>query len=260
MRCVFCERDSSASRSVEHIIPESLGNREHILERGIVCDGCNNYFASKIEEPVLSSIHFQNLRSRQEIANKRGNIPFEYGVFPEAGVPIALRASQDQGMSVGAWHEKDDTRFVRTLMDIRKGRFLVPYSMPVDERLLARFIAKIGTEAYVAKALKGGLSVDQLIGAQELQNIRRFVRQGDTPRIWPLNRRRIYQEDKIFLEGDFGYQILHEYLLLITDENEIYAVICIFGEEFAINLGGPSIDGYRRWLSANGDRSPLYMT
>lgn len=175
-------------------------------------------------------------------------------------MPIALRASQDQGMSVGAWHEKDDARLVRTLMDISKGRFLVPYSMPVDERLLARFIAKMGAEAYVAEALGGGLSVDQLIGAQELKNIRRFVRQGDMPRSWPLNRRRIYQEDKVFSEGDYVYQILHEYSLLITDENEIYAIICIFGEEFVINLGGPSIDGYRRWLSANGNRSPLYMT
>lgn len=65
MRCIFCERDSSTSRSIEHIIPESLGNHEHVLERGVVCDGCNNYLARKIEEPVLSSGYFKNLRSRQ---------------------------------------------------------------------------------------------------------------------------------------------------------------------------------------------------
>jgi hypothetical protein len=29
------------------IIPEALGNSEHVRPRGEVCDGCNNYFASK---------------------------------------------------------------------------------------------------------------------------------------------------------------------------------------------------------------------
>lgn len=260
MWCVFCEHDASTSRSVEHIIPESLGNKEHILERGIVCDKCNNYFASKIEEPVLSSINFQNLRSRQGIANKRGIIPFQYGICPQAGVPIALRTSLDQGTSVGAWHEKDDARFVRTLMGISKGTFLVPLSMPIDDRLLARFIAKIGVEAYIANALKGGVTVDQIIASEELKSIRRFVRRGDTPENWPISRRRIYDEEAIFSEDQSAYQVLHEYSLLVTDENEIYAIICIFGEEHAINLGGPSIDGYRRWLSANEDRSPLYTS
>ena len=256
MRCIFCENDASNSRSVEHIIPESLGNKEHILERGIVCDNCNNYFASKIEEPVLSSIHFRNLRGRQGIANKRGIIPFQYGVFPQAGLPIALRAS-DQGMSAGAWHEKDEARFVRAVMGISEGTFIVPHSMPIDNRLLARFVAKVGVEAYVANVLKGGLTVDQIIASDELKSVRRFVRRGDSPENWPISRRRIYGEEAIFFEEQASYQVLHEYSLLLTDENEVYAIICIFGEEYAINLGGPSIDGYRRWLSANGDRSPL---
>ncbi|QPB20201.1 HNH endonuclease [Rhizobium sp. 007] len=260
MWCVFCEHDASKSRSVEHIIPESLGNKEHILKRGIVCDKCNNYFASKIEEPVLSSINFQNLRSRQGIANKRGIIPFQYGIFAQAGAPIALRTSPDEGTSVGAWHEKDDARFVRALMGLNRGTFLVPLSMPIDDRLLARFIAKIGVEVYIEKAMEGDITVGQIIASEELKLIRRFVRRGDSPENWPMSRRRIYDEEAIFSEDQSVYQVLHEYSLLVTDENEIYAIICIFGEEYTINLGGPSIDGYRRWLSANGDRSPLYMS
>ena len=59
MRCVFCKADSSQSRSVEHIIPESLGNTAHTLPRCVVCDQCNGYFARKIEKPVLDSGMFQ---------------------------------------------------------------------------------------------------------------------------------------------------------------------------------------------------------
>ncbi len=34
MRCIFCREHSDESKSVEHIIPESLGNVEHILPDG----------------------------------------------------------------------------------------------------------------------------------------------------------------------------------------------------------------------------------
>ena len=53
MICLFCKENSTNSISVEHIIPESLGNKEHILPKGIVCDKCNQYFAIKLEKPLL---------------------------------------------------------------------------------------------------------------------------------------------------------------------------------------------------------------
>ncbi len=37
-RCLFCLEDSSSSVSVEHIVPESLGNTTILLPRGFVCD------------------------------------------------------------------------------------------------------------------------------------------------------------------------------------------------------------------------------
>lgn len=52
--CIFCNQDSTESKSIEHIIPESLGNDELILDKGIVCDKCNNYFSREIENPVLN--------------------------------------------------------------------------------------------------------------------------------------------------------------------------------------------------------------
>lgn len=74
-KCIFCGADSSESKSVEHIIPESLGNKEYVLPRGVVCDKCNNYFARKIEGPVLSLDGFKQLRFYNLIENKAGRIP-----------------------------------------------------------------------------------------------------------------------------------------------------------------------------------------
>ena len=73
MKCIFCKKDSSNSKSVEHIIPESLGNKSHILPKGIVCDSCNNYFAIKIEKKVLDKPYFKNVRYRNLITTKKRN-------------------------------------------------------------------------------------------------------------------------------------------------------------------------------------------
>ena len=77
MRCIFCKRESSDSKSVEHIIPESLGNKEHILGNGIVCTKCNQYFSLKIEKPVLEKPYFVSVRHRNLIESKKNRIPIE---------------------------------------------------------------------------------------------------------------------------------------------------------------------------------------
>jgi hypothetical protein len=74
MRCIFCKNDSTNSKSVEHIIPESLGNKNNILPKGVVCDSCNSYFGSKIEKAVLEMPYFKSLRGRIMIENKKGKI------------------------------------------------------------------------------------------------------------------------------------------------------------------------------------------
>jgi hypothetical protein len=82
MRCIFCGDDTSSSKSVEHIIPESLGNLDYVLPVGIVCDKCNNYFAVKVERPLLESSYFTQLRQRQGITNKKGRLPAIKAIFP----------------------------------------------------------------------------------------------------------------------------------------------------------------------------------
>ena len=80
-KCIFCNQDSTNSESVEHIIPESLGNEELILDKGIVCDKCNNYFSREIESPVLNLDGFKQLRFYELIESKRGRIPNSDALF-----------------------------------------------------------------------------------------------------------------------------------------------------------------------------------
>lgn len=67
MNCIFCHQPSDNSKSIEHIVPESLGNKKTVLWRGAICDKCNNYFATKIEKTLLDQPYFISLRNRNFI-------------------------------------------------------------------------------------------------------------------------------------------------------------------------------------------------
>jgi hypothetical protein len=74
-RCIFCKTDSAKSTFVEHILPESLGNHDIVLPKGMVCDQCNNYFSKEIESPVLNSGIIRAIRNSLQIPSKKGRIP-----------------------------------------------------------------------------------------------------------------------------------------------------------------------------------------
>ena len=255
MRCIFCAYPSAGSKSREHILPENLGNTDHWLPPGVVCDGCNNYFAVKIERPLLESTFFIALRHRQDIPNKRGQMPMVKGLFPLARIPVGVQRTPE-GIAMGTWRERDRDAFIRTLETHSSGRVFLPMEGPLDSRLLARFLGKVGVEIMADRLIRATLAPDELLGEPALDAMRRFVRQGDQPRFWPISRRRIYAEDAAF--GPEGYQVLHEFNLQHIEPSEVYAVISIFGEEFAINLGGPYIERYEAHLQSQGGLSPLY--
>ena len=54
------------------------------------------------------------------------------------------------------------------------------------------------------------------------------------------------------------YEVLHEWIFLYTEGYELYFVLALFGIEYAINMGGPYIDGYKQWLTEKSGNSPLY--
>jgi|HubBroStandDraft_5_1064220.scaffolds.fasta_scaffold89171_2 hypothetical protein len=47
-------------------------------------------------------------------------------------------------------------------------------------------------------------------------------------------------------------------LLQAPHSSEYYFILAIFGLEFALNLGGPEVDGYLAWLNCHEGASPLY--
>jgi hypothetical protein len=86
MRCLFCKEDSSSAKSIEHIIPESLGNKTLTLPRGYVCDKCNNYLAREVEKPFLEREDMRLLRFQEEIPSKKNKFLLLEGNWD--GIPV----------------------------------------------------------------------------------------------------------------------------------------------------------------------------
>ena len=92
VRCIYCLEASGASRSVEHVIPESLGNTKLVLPPGVVCDRCNNYLSRKVEGPFLNSFPIRKLRFDQALPSKRGRVPRLEAAAPGGGPAVLTRA------------------------------------------------------------------------------------------------------------------------------------------------------------------------
>lgn len=258
MRCIFCKKDSSGSISCEHIIPESLGNTTQILPVGVVCDMCNNYFSRKVEKPFLESGGIQELRSFRFVPSKKGNIPSLVGFMGE-GNPVRV-FPQKRG-PVKATIAVDSHLFEQLLR--KENAFIVmpTGSLPTDQTVVSRFLAKMAIEVLAQRLIGSGRSLqDYLIDNEEFDEIRDHARIGK-PKKWEYHSRRIYDagETRIIDEDNIG-KVTYEYNLLFTPQNEWYFVIALYGVELSINVGGPHVDGYREWLDSNNGKSPLFSS
>lgn len=121
MRCIFCKTLSDKTRAVEHIIPESMGNRDHVLPRGAVCCKCNGYFGRKIERPVLEAGLFRHIRSRMAVPNKRGRIPIlqDPGPVEKPGYRLMGRFLAKVGLEVLAFKARDVASWNDEIVDNR---------------------------------------------------------------------------------------------------------------------------------------------
>jgi hypothetical protein len=262
MRCIFCNASSAGSASIEHVVPESLGDSTVILPRGIVCDGCNNYFSVKIEKPLLETGYFRLSRFRNDLASKRGRIPALGALHLESGLEVVIAKERVAGAIQQSLHCADERGEARLIHDILKrgtGRLVFPAPGGPPLPLLARFIAKIGLEILTDRVRLIPGWEEEVVFRDEIDLVREYARYGRGPTNWPLSIRRLYPENRPF-SGEDGalYQVMHEETLLYTPTGELYAVCAILGIEYAINLGGPEIEGYEYWLKSNAGGSPLY--
>lgn len=270
MQCIFCHKDSMGSKSVEHLIPESLGNKHHVLPKGYVCDECNNYFAVKIERELLEQPYFKSMRFRNEILTKKGKLVKEKMIFPGAMVAGEVEMHTTDS---GRYMSFNDEPLYEAIKD-GKTHTMISLYLPEPEypsAIMSRFLAKCACEFFLYKVgeEKYELCVQELLGdkADVLKDLREYARYGKGT-YWEYSQRRIYSEGDCYVRKDEGvfYEILHEMKFFTKEhkryptgfvEAEIYFVMAIAGIEYAICISDPSIAEYQKWIEEHNGLSPL---
>ena len=268
--CIFCHKDSSTSKSAEHIIPESLGNKEYILPTGYVCDTCNNYFSIKIERDLLTQPYFVSMRFRNEILTKKGKLVKEKMIFPDISKSCEVAMQTTKNGLIASFNDEELYELIKT----DKIRTMLSPYIPAPEypnTIMSRFLAKCAYEYFLYNMGedKYDLCVQELLGDESdiLKDLREYARYGKG-KYWQYSQRRIYSEGDCFFNQNenIHYEIRHEMKLFPKEykrysngnvEAEIYFVICIAGIEYAICLSDPDISEYQKWLEEHNGISPL---
>lgn len=182
MTCLFCRVPNPTS--IEHIIPESLGNDDLVL-RNDVCDLCNAHFA-KIENFVLQRTSLAFWRAFLGTRTKKGKLPSvnlsqpdkHKGIFPDRHPQhsdgIGFSAHQDGSCSVEISNEST----VHELLKNEREQF----QFVMTPKLLhefGRFLCKIGVELIC--------SIDRSQAREkEFEAARTYARYGSMADLWPI--------------------------------------------------------------------------
>lgn len=73
--CLFCRRRHAEFTSVEHILPEGLGNRLMMLPRGWVCDRCNHGPLATVDQALVEFPGLAMLRVMRGVPRKGDKLP-----------------------------------------------------------------------------------------------------------------------------------------------------------------------------------------
>lgn len=259
MRCIFCKNDSTASRSVEHIMPESIGSRRRVLPSGVVCDKCNNYFARKVEQPILNHKWMRNLRAWHQVPSKKGNYLSLVGHIAGSEVQVNMRRGIDGELQLSTERKSEAAE----LHSVIKGGFETPLLFTIEDdipqREMSRFLCKMAFEASAELFLKDADELEKLVDEPFYDNIRHFVRVGNKPERWPFSQRIVFPSDTLMRHPETNEWVVAGFgcTLFMTRRNETFFAFLMYGVEFVINVGGPSIRGYEEWLSDHSGISPL---
>jgi hypothetical protein len=221
--------------SLEHIIPESLGNDDLVLTND-VCASCNNFF-SKIENYVLEKTEIAFWRSFLGIRTKKGKLPSvvlsqpkkRKGTYPDFHTAhdseVGFSFHEDGSCSVDI--SSDET--VLDLISGEKDHFKFVMTPKVLHNL-GRFFCKIGVELICSINPEDARS-------DRFRRARDYARHGSNDELWPLFH---YTSGNIsdlmkFIDNDckevtcYDYSLLEfsEYILLRLKVGTSNWVVCL---------------------------------
>ncbi|MHB8066398.1 MAG: HNH endonuclease [Desulfobaccales bacterium] len=138
-KCLFCLESNVPFNRIEHTVPESLGNDDNFLEPGFVCDRCNQYFGSEVENKAVNASPFGIERTGAAVMTKKGRLPHYKG---------------PKGLFLQSTGFKDTVFIIlpneQVIYDRKMNRrYLLPLRHIKDDHYIVRMLLKIGLELLI---------------------------------------------------------------------------------------------------------------
>jgi len=230
--CLFCGTKQGLFRHVEHPIPESMGNDDTILPKGFVCDGCNQYFGSKLEQQIMASPPFNVERVAAAVKTKNR----KYAKYESRGASF---------FSTGFWDHAifsfDPDQF-NAILDGAKG-YLFMESPRDYATLLARFLIKVGLELLVLAETEDPYST-------KYDKARSYCRYGNSAVSWQVAYGTYPKREDLVVAkhcdeiGPLETRQIYEYSIGCTQEEDRVIFFAFINHCFACNLSNPTIGKY----------------
>lgn len=136
--CIICDIPND-SKSVEHIVSESLGNKDYVMEKSRICEICNNRF-SKFEGKALANSIFAMERARLGIKTKKGRTT--KGKIKEISVEGSKSFQKDLITIKGLNQEN-----FRDFDPINRTGYLIVHPFDKSEVATSKLLLKVGIES-----------------------------------------------------------------------------------------------------------------
>lgn len=205
--CIFCKSTNNLFFSVEHIFPESLGNKEKILPKGVVCDTCNNETLSRLDQALVEFEPIQFLRTINGIESKRGKVP------TSSFNNIKIENPTKSHISINSKSKKNISNQTATgfQLNFRGNKNLDDARL----KLIARSLYKIGLELV---CLDHGVSFalserfdeirDVILGKKDFRGYLIIGSNGKPDKVGVTYRSLVDTEMKEFFMFDFNYMFI----------------------------------------------------
>lgn len=240
--CLFCTKKGPYTRP-EHVIPEALGN-DDLLLKGQVCDECNAYFGSKIENFVLGKTPLAFWRTYLGIRKKKGKLPHVNLSQPKRDKGrlavkhplhdnlVGFTCHDDYSVSV----DIEDDSIVREIISGKRNEFKFVFT-PFILFMMARFFLKIGVELVCTH--------DSAYARSKAFSLaRRFARFGEFDGLWPIfhfqsGNLNDLKELRTDSEGVVEEVFCYHYYLLEVAQKYILFVLTVGIDTWIICLNEP---------------------
>ncbi len=209
-----------------------MGNDDTFLPKGFVCDSCNQYFGSKVEQPIMASPPFNLERVAASIKTKK----HRYAKYADSSLVL---------QSEGFWeHLLFASTPERFNLIFNKNKGILWVETPANYiMLLARFLIKMGLELLVL--------TDTLdVYSSTFDEARRCARFGENVISWEVAygrypRREDLVKSKRFDEfGPLETRQIYQYEIGCMQNGECQILFIYTDHCYACNLSNPSLQKF----------------